>query len=74
MYSLEREESLEKQVEECAEHMFLKHGTYPNLAYINPKNMGDDERNYKTSKGKHIKFVPDEREMLRSFTLAVGKA
>lgn len=71
MYSFEPEASLGKQVDECAEHMYIKYGVYPNVAFINPRHMGEAESNYKTKTGKKIRLVPDSKQLLRSFTLAV---
>ena len=71
IYSLEHDESLEKQIEECAQHMFLKYGKYPDMALVNSKHAGEKERAYKTASGKKIKIVPDDRQGLRSFVLAV---
>ena len=67
MYSYEADATLNEQIEECAEHMFLKHGVYPNVAYIHPVVMGRNELNYKTKKGKTIRLVPDETQRTKSF-------
>lgn len=71
IYFYDPNEKLEKQIEECAKHMFAKYNDKPDVAFFHPVNVGEKEIIYKTREGREIKIIPDATQLTKSFVLGV---
>ena len=71
MYLYDPNEELEVQLKKGIDLFYAKFGEYPEAGFFHPKYL-EEERDYKFARGKTIKLIPSNMELLKSFSLVIG--